>query len=166
MERFRTAVCAALPDDAHDATLAARIWRPELDGPSVAAIRAGLVIDVTRNFPTLRDLCEASDPAAALRGAAGDRVGNVADILANTPVDVRDRSKPWFLAPADLQAVKAAGVTFAVSMLERVIEERARGDNAAAAAIRAEVNRMVGDDLPRLKPGSREAMRLKELLIQ
>jgi len=166
MERFRTAVCAALPDDAHDATLAARIWRPELDGPSVAAIRAGLVIDVTRNFPTLRDLCEASDPAAALRGAAGDRVGNVADILANTPVDVRDRSKPWFLAPADLQAVKAAGVTFAVSMLERVIEERARGDNAAAAAIRTEVNRMVGDDLARLKPGSREAMRLKELLIQ
>src|SRR5690349_21056417 len=115
MERFRTAVCAALPEDANGATLAARIWRPDVAGPSVVAIRDGLVIDVSRSFPTLRDLCEVPDPAAALRRAAGDRVGNLADILANTPSEIRDPSKPWFLAPADLQAIKAAGVTFAVS---------------------------------------------------
>jgi len=69
------------------------------------------------------------------------------------------------LAPIDLQAVKAAGVTFAVSLVERVIEERARGDLAAAAAIREEVRRLVGADLARLRPGSPEAARLKEVLL-
>jgi fumarylacetoacetate (FAA) hydrolase family protein len=72
---------------------------------------------------------------------------------------------PWLLAPCDLQAVKAAGVTFAVSMLERVIEERARGNPGAAAAIRAEIQRLVGDDLQKLVPGSPEAMELKRVLI-
>src|SRR5213076_2134798 len=72
----------------------------------------------------------------------------------------------WLLAPVDLQAIKAAGVTFAVSMLERVIEERARGNPAAAAAIRSEISRIVGDDLARLKPGSAQALRLKEVLIE
>ena len=75
------------------------------------------------------------------------------------------RNQPWLLAPIDLQAVKAAGVTFAISMLERVIEERARGDMHAAAAIRAEVNRLVGDDLAKLKPGSPQAAQLKQVLI-
>jgi fumarylacetoacetate (FAA) hydrolase family protein len=83
-----------------------------------------------------------------------------------TTADARDPTKPWLLAPIDLQAVKAAGVTFAVSMLERVIEERARGNADAAAAIRAEVTRLVGDDLAKLKPGSEQAMALKEVLIQ
>src|SRR3954464_8329109 len=78
----------------------------------------------------------------------------------------RDGSKPWLLARVDLQAVKAAGVTFAVSMLERVIEERARGNPDAAAAIRSEVSRLVGDDLARLKPGSAEATALKAVLVE
>ena len=86
-------------------------------------------------------------------------------IAANTPPDKRDPGRPWLLAPIDLQVIKAAGVTFAVSMLERVIEERARGNPSAAAAIRAEITRLVGDDLSRLIPGSPEAMRLKEVLI-
>ena len=75
------------------------------------------------------------------------------------------RDRPWLLAPIDLQAVKAAGVTFAVSMLERVIEERARGDATAAAAIRTEITTLVGDDLSKLKPGSPEAMQLKAMLV-
>ncbi|HYZ21984.1 MAG TPA: fumarylacetoacetate hydrolase family protein, partial [Rhodopila sp.] len=112
------------------------------------------------------DLCETPDPAAALRAAAGTPIGPLDDILANTPVEVRNPARPWVLAPIDLQAIKAAGVTFAISMLERVIEERARGDSHAATAIRAEVNRLVGDDLAKLRPGSPEAMRLKEVLIQ
>jgi fumarylacetoacetate (FAA) hydrolase family protein len=78
---------------------------------------------------------------------------------------VRDPAHPWLLAPIDLQAVKAAGVTFAVSMLERVIEERARGNPDAAAEIRREVTRLVGDDLAKLKPGSAQAMALKEVLV-
>ncbi len=68
--------------------------------------------------------------------------------------DSRDETKPWLLAPVDLQAIKAAGVTFAISMLERVIEERARGDAAAAVEIRKEITALVGDDLSKLKPGS------------
>src|SRR5215204_3645179 len=104
--------------------------------------------------------------AAVLRAAAGERVGALADILANTPPDGRDRAKPWLLAPLDLQAIKAAGVTFVISMLERVIEERARGNPDAATAIRREVNRLVGDDLAKLKPGSPEAARLKEVMIE
>ncbi len=87
-------------------------------------------------------------------------------MLANTPPDTRDSSRPWLLTPIDLQAIKAAGVTFAISMLERVIEERARGDMNAAGAIRDEITRLVGDDLSNLKPGSPEAAHLKEVLIQ
>jgi fumarylacetoacetate (FAA) hydrolase family protein len=163
---FADLVRTALPDDAAQASLAARVWRPELAGPSVAAIRNGVVLDISAAFPTMRDLCEATDPAAALRGADGPAVGTVDALLLNTPAETRDRARPWLLAPLDLQAIKAAGVTFAVSMLERVIEERARGDMNAAGAIRREVTRLVGDDLSRLKPGSAEAMRLKAVLIE
>jgi fumarylacetoacetate (FAA) hydrolase family protein len=154
-----------LPDDAGEARLAGRVWRPDVGGPSVVAVRDGTLIDVTHHFPTMRDLCEAPDPAAALAAADGAAIGSVDAILANTPADVRDPGKPWLLAPIDLQAIKAAGVTFVISMLERVIEERARGDIDAAAAIRDEVNRLVGDDLAKLRPGSPEAARLKQVLI-
>src|SRR5688500_14003986 len=153
MPRLEDAVTEVLPGDGAVGALAGRVWRPELEGPSVVAIRESGVFDVSRAFPTMRDLCEADDPAAALAGVAGERIGPVEEVLANTPPDSRDRSKPWLLAPNDLQAIKAAGVTFVISMLERVIEERARGNPDAAAAIRAEVNRLVGDDLAKLKPG-------------
>lgn len=156
---------ATLPKDAADAALLGRVWRPDLGGPAVAALRDGQLVDVSASFPTSRDLCEAPDPAAALRAAPGEAVGSLASILANTPVDGRDRTKPWLLSPLDLQVVKAAGVTFAVSMLERVIEEKARGNPAAAAAIREEIGKLIGDDLSKLKPGSPEAMHLKEVLV-
>jgi fumarylacetoacetate (FAA) hydrolase family protein len=155
----------SLPDDWREACLAGRVWRPDLEGPSVAAIRDGVAVDVTARFATMRDLCEERDPAASLRGAAGETIGDLGAILANTPVERRDPSKPWLLAPIDLQAVKAAGVTFAISMLERVIEERARGNPVAASTIRSEIVRLVGEDFAKLKPGSPEAMRLKEVLV-
>jgi fumarylacetoacetate (FAA) hydrolase family protein len=166
MSPFATQIGTALPDDAAAAALAGRIWRPELDGPSVVAVRDGHVLDISRQFPTMRDLCEAADPASALRGADGKMIGTVDALLANTPVESRDARRPWLLAPLDLQAIKAAGVTFAISMLERVIEERARGDINAAGMIRQEVTRLVGDDLGRLKPGSPDAMHLKQVLIE
>ena len=166
MTSLSEAVARALPQDGTAGALAGRVWRPELHGPSVVAIRAEGVIDVSRHFATARDLCEAPDPAGALRAADGDNLGPLDVILANTPIDTRDSLRPWMLAPIDLQAVKAAGVTFAVSMLERVIEERARGDLAAAVLLRTEVRAMIGDDLARLKPGSDQAMALKTLLIE
>jgi fumarylacetoacetate (FAA) hydrolase family protein len=165
MSQLRDAARRALPEDAADAALVGRVWRADVDGPSVVVLRDGAAFDVSRHFPTMRDLCECPDPAATVRQADGDRLGSVDEILANTPPETRNPGKPWFLAPVDLQAVKAAGVTFAISMLERVIEERARGDMQAAAAIRAEVNRLVGDDLAKLKPGSPQAAQLKQVLI-
>jgi fumarylacetoacetate (FAA) hydrolase family protein len=166
MSSILTHVRSALPEDAAQASLAGRAWRPDLAGPSVVAIRSGEAVDVSATFPTMRDLCESTDPAAALRRADGEAIGPVEALLANTPAETRDPTRPWLLAPIDLQAVKAAGVTFAISMLERVIEERARGDMNAAGAIRAEVTRLVGDDLSKLKPGSADAMRLKAVLIE
>ena len=166
MTAFRDALQPVLPDDSAQAALAGRVWRPDAAGPSVVAVRDGDLLDISASFPTMRDLCEADAPADRLRAATGERIGRLDDVLANTPPDGRDHGKPWLLAPIDLQAIKAAGVTFVVSMIERVIEERARGDLNAAAAIRAEVNRLVGDDLARLKPGSAEAAHLKQVLIE
>ena len=157
---------SSLPVDGAAGALAGRVWLPAVGGPAVVAVRPDGVFDLSQRFPTMRDLCETDDPARALRAASGEPVGPLEPILLNTPPDVRDASKPWLLAPIDLQAIKAAGVTFAVSMLERVIEERARGNPDAAAAIRGEVNRLVGDDLARLKPGSPEAMALKAVLVE
>ncbi len=159
-------LASALPDDAAAACLAGRVWRPELGGPSVIAVRDGMAVDVTRSFPTIRDLCEAPDPAVALRAAQGEPLGPIAAMLANTPPETRDAGRPWLLAPIDLQAIKAAGVTFPISMLERVIEERAGGDLSAASAIRESVQSLVGGDLATLVPGSPEAARLKQVLVE
>jgi fumarylacetoacetate (FAA) hydrolase family protein len=156
---------ALLPDDKEAGALAGRVWLPAASGPSVVAIRGDGVYDITAHYPTMCALSAAANPAAALRAAKGTLIGTLDAIAANTPPDRRDTGKPWLLAPIDLQVIKAAGVTFAVSMLERVIEERARGNPAAAVAIRAEITQLVGDDLSKLKPGSPQAMRLKEVLI-
>ena len=154
-----------LPKDSASATLVGRVWRPDVDGPSVVAIRGHDVVDVTASFPTVRDLCEQADPASALAKATGERIGTVEAILGNGDEASRDPRVPWFLAPIDLQAVKAAGVTFVASMLERVIEERTRGAPELAAAARKEVLDLIGGDLQRLKPGSAEAAKLKDWLI-
>jgi len=154
-----------LPEDLAAGALVGRVWLPAVSGPSVVAVRDNVVYDITRQYPTVTALAEQANPAAALRAAEGVCVGDLSAIAANTPPDTRDPGQPWLLAPIDLQVIKAAGVTFAVSMLERVIEERARGNPSAAAAIRAEITRLVGDDLSKLIPGSPEAMRLKEVLI-
>lgn len=166
MAAFRDALQPVLPEDAGTAVLAGRIWRPAVGGPSVVAVRDGELFDISSTFPTMRDLCESDSPADRLAAASGERMGSVADVLANTTADARDRTKPWLLPPIDLQAIKAAGVTFVLSMIERVIEERARGDMTAAVEIRAVVNRLVGDDLAKLKPGSPEAAHLKQVLIE
>lgn len=154
-----------LPEDGTSGALAGRVWRPDRAGPSVVALRKDGVYDISRLAPTMRDLCEAADPAAIVRSGEGERIGALGDILANTPHAHRNDSKPWLLAPIDLQAIKAAGVTFARSLLERVIEEQCKGAPEKAEAIRVQVERELGGDLRRLKPGSREALELKKVLI-
>ena len=86
--------------------------------------------------------------------------------LSNSEAAAQDPARPWLLAPVDLQAVKACGVTYVRSMLERVIEERCRGDASQAEAVRAEVQSIIGDDLAALRPGSAEAAAVKAALVE
>jgi fumarylacetoacetate (FAA) hydrolase family protein len=122
------------------------------------------VFDISRSFATMRDLAESPDPAASVAGAHAHRIGDLAAILANTAEDKRDTTAPHLLAPIDLQAVKAAGVTFAISLLERVIEEQARGAPERAAAARKDVESALGGAVEKIKPGSPQAMELKKVL--
>jgi fumarylacetoacetate (FAA) hydrolase family protein len=155
---------AFLPDDGYAGTLVGRVWRPDVQGPSVVAIRAHGVYDLSGEFATVSTLLEQPEPARSAREATGERLGSLEEILANSDEATRDTSKPYFLAPCDLQVVKAAGVTFATSLIERVIEEQADGDPAKAQEVRARVVAQIGTDLSAVKPGSEEAMRLKALL--
>ena len=147
-----------------NATLAGRVHIPSI-GPAIVRVDGDKLIDITAIFPTMRDLCEMKNPAQALQAAEGKTIGKLQAMLANANPARRNNAVPWLLAPIDLQAIKAAGVTFAVSMLERVIEEKTRGDAAATAAIRGSINDMFGGDLRKLKPGSKEAAELKETLM-
>ncbi len=167
MTELRDALHPALPDDAATAALAGRVWRPDVGGPSVVALRGGDAVRYHRRLPDhARSVRGGDAPAVGARGARASAIGSVRRGAGQHAAGGPRSGKPWLLAPVDLQALKAAGVTFAMSMLERVIEERARGDLSAAAAIRAEVTRLVGNDLAALKPGSAEATALKEVLIR
>jgi fumarylacetoacetate (FAA) hydrolase family protein len=155
---------ATLPADAQQATLVGRVW---IEGQGPVLVRADdqAIYDLSQLAPTCSALLELPDPAAAVRAHQAPRIASLHDVLANSSADVRIDETPWLLAPCDLQAVKAAGVTFVASMLERVIEEQARGNPALAESVRKEVVAVIGDDLSRVRPGSAEAARLKEVLV-
>ncbi|QRG06335.1 fumarylacetoacetate hydrolase family protein [Xanthobacter dioxanivorans] len=145
--------------------LVGRAWRPGI-GPCVVTVRGGAVIDITsRATPTVRDLAESEDPAGLARDLPGTPIGSIADLLAQSDEARRRGDAPFLLSPIDLQAVKASGVTFVTSLLERVIEEQARGAPDKAQAIRADITRLIGTDLSALKPGSPAALDVKEALI-
>lgn len=160
----RAGFADVLPDDAPVALLVGRVQVPE--GPAVAVLRDGFLHDVSAVFATMRDLTERADPVSAARSADGPVIGSFEEVWANTAPDARDARRPWLLSPVDLQVVKASGVTFPVSMLERVIEERSRGDVEAADGIRATIVETLGGDIRDLVPGSAEAGRLKQALIE
>jgi len=155
---------AALPSDHQDAVIVGRIEVPGA-GPTLVQVRADGVYDLSRLAPTCSELLELPDPAAAVRAHAGERIASTRDVLANSSCDARVEDTPFLLAPCDLQAIKAAGVTFVASMLERVIEEQARGDASKAESVRQAVIAVIGDNLGAVKPGSPEAARLKDILI-
>jgi len=163
----RLTIAACLPADRSRATLIARVHVPEQRGPSPALVRDDAVFDLSRIAPTVQALLEIDDPVAAIGAArALPRLGALADILANSAEHERDSGKPWLLAPCDLQAIKASGVTFVSSMLERVIEEHTRGDPAKAESVRQSLVAAIGDDLRTVRPGSPEAKRVKEALVK
>ena len=145
----------SLPQDLDRALLIGRVWRPApINGPSVVVVRGGQVFDITRFAPTTADLFERGDAVDVARTAPGEPLGTVQALLAGAP------GLQW-LAPCDVQAIKACGVTFAVSLLERVIEEQAGGDASKAAEVRGMINELIGTDLAKIQPGSEGALKLK-----
>ena len=167
-ERARSPQTAlqVLPDDGLQCTLVGRVWALQgaVAGPAVVALRPEGVFDLSAHYPTMSTLLDTLAPAEAVRAATGQYLCSVDDLLANSLPGTRDKSRPWLLAPCDLQVVKAAGVTFAASLIERVIEEQARGDASRAQALRSQVIELIGENLADIRPGSPEAMELKTLL--
>lgn len=151
-----------LPNDGCVGTLVGRVWDPEAGGPSAVVVDDDGVFDLSTSYATVRDVCEEPSPAAAVRAASGRRLGSLDEVLAASR-DVNSAGMR-LLAPVDLQTLKAAGVTFVASMIERVIEERVRGDLVAASRIRHQIVEEIGTDLVSVVPGSAEAQALKRLL--
>ncbi len=149
-----------LPADSSTATLVGRIHDPAVAGPCVVVVRGDDVVDITDTFATMTDLLESADPVAAVRAAVGGRTWPLAQVL-DRSLGESAEDVPNLLAPVDLSVLKAAGVTFAKSLLERLIEERAGGDKEQADTIRAEVEELVGSTLGAIEPGSVDAARLK-----
>jgi len=148
---------AHLPADWREATLVGRIATAA--GPTPVVVTGGRVKDVSRHAATVADLLNSWNGTVP----AGTDLGP----LDQLPISAAFKSEPEvrLLAPFDLQCIKACGVTFAVSAVERVIEERARGDYAQAQSIRTALGERVGADIRSVKPGSPTAVRLKEALI-
>jgi fumarylacetoacetate (FAA) hydrolase family protein len=143
-----------------------RAWNPDVAGPSIVTLRDGSLVDITSaEAPTLSALLERADAADFVRTASGKALGTLEAIAANS-TGKPDTSKAYLLAPADLQAVKACGVTFAQSMIERVIEEKAAGNPDRAASIRERVSTLIGGSLTNIKAGSPEAAEVKKALIE
>ena len=154
-----------LPQDHEQAVLVARIWTDGL-GPTLVRVREDHIYDLSHLAATSAQLLEMADPVGTVREYGGPHIASTAAVLANSAQDQRNPDEPWFLAPCDLQAIKAAGVTFVASMLERVIEEQARGDAGRAEAVRRSVVGVIGDNLRSIKPGSAQAAQLREVLIR
>ncbi len=158
-----------LPEDGFTGTLVGRAWVPSPSagqpaGPSVVALRADGVFDLSQAISTMSRLLESTDPASVVRAMPGRYIGSVDSLLHNS--GLRGSDGPYLLAPCDLQVIKAAGVTFAASLVERVIEEQAKGDASQAEAIRGRVLELLGGSLAQIEPGSAKAQALKELLVR
>jgi fumarylacetoacetate (FAA) hydrolase family protein len=165
--RERLTLQTCLPADRAHATLIGRVWSPEAAGPVLALARDDMLFDLSRVAPTAQGLLELTDPVQAIRATGTlPRIGDLSRVLANSSERERDGKVPWLLAPCDLQAIKASGVTFVSSMLERVIEEQARGDPSKSEGVRRSIVAVIGQDLSSVKPGSPEAARLKDVLIE
>ncbi|TBW56497.1 fumarylacetoacetate hydrolase [Marinobacter halodurans] len=149
-----------LPSDVRDALLVGRVWRDTpRPGPAIVVVRQGEVIDISAHVRTMADLLDAPDRLDIAAHADGVSLGPVGDLLDRSLAE--PQQAPFLLAPCDVQAVKACGVTFAVSLLERVIEEQAGGDPGRSDALRQEIQGLLGTDLARIEPGSDAAGALK-----
>jgi len=154
-----------LPDDIDRALLVGRVWRTEgsNEGPAVVAVRGGRLVDITRHAATVADLFERRDLLTIVGSAEGADLGSVQDLI-DAALQGSAANGIRLLAPCDVQAIKACGVTFAVSLLERVIEEQAKGDPSRAVALREQLQATIGSNLSEIVPGSEASQRLKSEL--
>ncbi|GAA4359992.1 fumarylacetoacetate hydrolase family protein [Paeniglutamicibacter cryotolerans] len=151
-----------LPLDAEKAVLIGRVFDPLVGGPCVVVVDGTQAVDISSVEPTVSTLLERDDLLAAVREDLSGRRWELQELLDATAAG--DSSHAQLLAPIDLQAIKAAGVTFVESMLERVIEERAQGDSSKALAIRERLSAAIGGAISSVRPGSPEAAQVKEIL--
>jgi fumarylacetoacetate (FAA) hydrolase family protein len=143
-----------------------RMWEPHV-GPTLIHVKDGSVFDITSaEAPTMRDLLERNDTLEFIASLPAQKITSVTELATSSRLAGDDLRKRHILAPCDLQAIKACGVTFARSMIERVIEERAGGDPTKASAVREKIGVMIGGNLANLVPGSPEAEKVKQLLIK
>lgn len=155
-----------LPSDVENATLVGRAWLAGV-GPILVTLRGEQLFDITTpEAPTMAGLCALDDVASWVKTVKGKPIGSIDEILVNSNEESRNPEQPFLLSPVDLQAVKAAGVTFAVSLLERVIEEQTRGAPEKAVEFRDYLKNAIGGELRLLKPGSERAATLKAALIE
>ena len=165
---LKNGLADCLPVDAAQACLLGRIWVPGV-GPVVVTVSEGQLLDASPLALTCSELLAQPDPAGRVRNALQSgslhAIAALDVVLSNSVEGTRDTTLPWLLAPCDLQTIKASGVTFVASLLERVIEEQARGDAARARVLRDELLQILGQDLSGITPGSAEAQRVKEVLV-
>lgn len=152
-----------LPDSSASARLVGRVWRPDLGMPAVVIVRDGRVVDVTPSVVSVSDFLD-SDPVSRFDTLDGDDLGRVEDLVLPPAEMGYGAERPCLLAPCDFQAIKACGVTFAQSMIERVIDERTAGDPARADEIRRRIGELIGGSLSNIVAGSEQAARVKEAL--
>ncbi|MFO1539420.1 MAG: fumarylacetoacetate hydrolase family protein [Chloroflexota bacterium] len=159
------------PDGPLAGTCIARIDLPAtrcpagIGGPTPVVLRPDGAYDLLPFGPTVADLLERTDLLALAARTDLRRVADLAELVGSSPAEARRPDVPAFLAPFDLQVVRACGVTFAESLIERVIEEGARGDAARARELRGRLTEAIGADLGSVRPGSEGAMALKRELI-
>ena len=156
-----------LPTDAAEAALVGRVWAGGADGgPCIVTVKDGMLLDLTAHTPTMAHFVNHPAPRDLLQASDLTPLGPVMDAIRNSDAAARDPDHPYMLAPFDLQALKACGVTFVKSMLERVIEEHAKGDPDQAARLRGELGDAIGAEIRDVVPGSPEAKNVKAALTE
>ena len=160
-----------LPSDGFAGSLIGRVWVPasltgSIAGPSPVLLTEEGVYDISSIAATTSDLLNDGFSAKDVDVSSHTLLGSYEEIMSNTMAAERDQEKPYFLSPFDIQAIKACGVTFMCSMLERVIEERAGGDASKAAEVRKLIDESIDVDVNEIVPGSKESEDLKAILLK
>ena len=152
-----------IPGTSGNPVLVGRVWDPETQGPRVCVIQGDRLADITASYPTMSEAMEHA-PSLGEAASRAEQSFQLEDVIGFS--SRQNPTVPHLLAPIDFQVVKACGVTFVGSMVERVIEEQCAGDASKAEQVRARISDAIGGSLKGVKPGSERAAAVKEILIE